>query len=70
MDIAAIMEDEFGATFVCISLGRQVWELDNMKVARKVLETIDRAIPFNWCDIQQPRGPKLPRKPQIVIAKY
>lgn len=60
--------EKFGAVFVKTSGGEQVWQLPNMTKARKALAALgDDAIPFNWCPIQQLKGPADRRKPTILV---
>lgn len=55
--------EALNAKFIRVSGGRQVWELSNMNKAEKALEQLGAdAAAYNWCPVQQPKGPTLGNK--------
>lgn len=63
--------EALGGEFIRCSGGEQVWELPSMKEANEAIKLLG-AQPFNWCPVQQPMGPCVPRigyyvKPTILL---
>lgn len=63
--------EALGGTFVRVSGGEQVWEMPSMEAAGKAIADL-KARAFNWCPVQQPLGPCVPRlgryvKPTVTL---
>lgn len=55
--------EALGAKFLKVSGGCQIWELPNMAKAQQALDQLGAdAAAYNWCPVQQPKGPTLGNK--------